>query len=240
VSRSVRETVDAGGPAFIVVPAIDTGGGNGGEILEDGTTGMNDVRSLTARLEAEEFKGVSIASMHGRLSRQTREQIMGQFRNGRIKVLVATTVIEVGVDVPNATIMVVEHADRFGLAQLHQLRGRVGRGAKSSACILLADPVTPEGEARLQVMAKTSDGFELAEKDMELRGPGEVIGIRQAGMPAFKVADLMRDRDLLNMARRDAAKWIQGSPVLDKPEEALLRRRLLKAYGPWLGLADVG
>jgi ATP-dependent DNA helicase RecG len=142
--------------------------------------------------------------------------------------------------VPNATIMVVEHADRFGLAQLHQLRGRVGRGAKSSACILLADPVTPEGEARLQVMAKTPDGFELAEKDMELRGPGEVIGVRQAGMPAFKVADLMRDRDLLNMARRDAAKWIQGSPVLDKPEEALLRRRLLKAYGPWLGLADVG
>jgi ATP-dependent DNA helicase RecG len=277
VYRYVRERVDKGDQAYIVVPAIDTGGGLGAaqptvdrasgpaggfpeaQVVKGGPHsgpearstvegapkgaeegGLNDVRSLTSRLEAEELKGVSVASMHGRLSRQAREQIMGQFRNGRIKVLVATTVIEVGVDVPNATIIVVEHADRFGLAQLHQLRGRVGRGAKASACILLGDPVTPDGEARLHVMAKTADGFELAEKDMELRGPGEVIGTRQAGMPAFKVADLMRDRDLLNLARRDAAKWIEGSPVLDKPEETLLRRRLLKAYGPWLGLADVG
>jgi ATP-dependent DNA helicase RecG len=260
VYRYVRERVEAGDQAFIVVPAIDTGGGavdrasgaepgraddpqSGPEARPTGLIeerGLNDVRSLTARLEDGELQGIPIASMHGRLSRATREQIMQRFRAGQIKVLVATTVIEVGVDVPNATLMVVEHADRFGLAQLHQLRGRVGRGEKPSVCVLLGDPVTEDGAARLQVMADTGDGFELAEKDMEIRGPGEVIGTRQAGMPAFKVADLMRDRDLLRLARRDAAAWIESSASLEKPEEALLRRRLLKTYGPWLGLADVG
>ena len=165
---------------------------------------------------------------------------MGQFRLGRIKALVATTVIEVGVDVPNATVMIVEHADRFGLAQLHQLRGRVGRGARPSVCVLLADPVTAEGAQRVKILSETTDGFELAERDMELRGPGELFGTKQAGMPPFKVADLMKDRDLLNLARRDAAKWIERSPGLAAPEEQLLKRRLIKAHGPWLGLGDVG
>ncbi len=226
----VRQRIDAGDQAYIVVPAIDTGEGEG----------LSDVRTLQSRLEQNELKDVRVAAMHGRLARKTRESIMARFRAGTIKALVATTVIEVGVDVPNATVMVVEHADRFGLAQLHQLRGRVGRARKKSVCILIGEPVTPEAQARLAVMAETSDGFTLAEKDMEIRGPGEVFGTRQAGMPPFKVADLMRDRELLNMARRDAAAWIERSPRLDRPDEAVLLRRLIKAHGQWLGLGDVG
>jgi ATP-dependent DNA helicase RecG len=136
--------------------------------------------------------------------------------------------------------MIVEQADRFGLAQLHQLRGRVGRGAKSSACYLIADPTTEGGEARLSVMERSTDGFELAEKDLEIRGMGELFGTKQAGMAPFKVAEPVRDRELLNLARRDAAAWIKASATLNKPEELLLRKRLMKAHGKFLGLGDVG
>jgi ATP-dependent DNA helicase RecG len=145
--------------------------------------------------------------------------------------------------VPNSTTMIVENADRFGLAQLHQLRGRVGRGEKRSACVLIGPPgdlVTPEAQQRLDTVAGTSDGFLLAERDMEIRGPGVLFGIRQSGLPPFKVADLTRDLDLLKMARRDAAAWIQASPNLAAPNEALILRRLIKAHGQWIGLGDVG
>ncbi len=228
----VRKRLDDGDQAYIVVPAIDTGA----------EEGLNDLRTVQARLESPggPLDGKRIAALHGRLSPQTREHVMARFRAGLIDALVATTVIEVGVDVPNATVMVVEHADRFGLAQLHQLRGRVGRGPKPSVCVLIGEPTTEEAAARLRVIARTSDGFELAEQDLEIRGPGELFGVRQAGIPPFKVADLMHDRELLGMARRDAAAWIARSPTLEGPGEALLRRRLLKAHGAWLGLADVG
>ena len=185
--------------------------------------------------------GRRVAALHGRLGRETRDAVMERFRLGLIDVLVATTVIEVGVDVPEATVMVVEHADRFGLAQLHQLRGRVGRGAGASACYLVADDgMTAEAGERLAVLESTHDGFVLAEKDFEIRGPGELFGTRQSGLPPFKVADLMRDRDLLALAKRDAAGWIARSPLLALPGEDLVRRRLLKAYGECLGLGDVG
>ncbi|MCA9298337.1 MAG: ATP-dependent DNA helicase RecG, partial [Phycisphaerales bacterium] len=199
----VRERVEAGDQAYVVVPAIDTGTSSGGS--------MRDLRSTVAELEAI-FEGRRVAAMHGRLKPATRERIMHRFRNGQIDVLVATTVIEVGVDVPNATLMVIEHADRFGLAQLHQLRGRVGRGSKKSVCVLIGDTQTEEGALRLQVMANVRDGFELAERDLEIRGPGEVFGARQAGMAPFRVADLMADLDLLRLARRDASAWIERSP----------------------------
>ncbi|MFA6045677.1 MAG: ATP-dependent DNA helicase RecG [Phycisphaerales bacterium] len=232
--EDVAARVARGEQAYVVVPAIEPGeAGTGGEPIRD-------VRTVQTELESRWLKGVRIASMHSRLARDTREATMERFRLGEIKVLVATTVIEVGVDVPNATAIVVEQADRFGLAQLHQLRGRVGRGLLLSKCWLIADPVTPEGEQRLAVMCATTDGFVLAEKDLEIRGPGEVFGTRQSGLPPFKVADLMRDRALLDMARRDAAAWVKRSPVLAYPEEAVLRRRLLKSYGDTLGLADVG
>jgi len=233
----VRKRLDTGDQAYIVVPAIDTGAsaaGSGGD--ED----LADLRSVMARLEAHEFAGKRIAAMHGRLSARTRDQVMHRFRAGLIDALVATTVIEVGVDVPNATVMVIEHAEMFGLAQLHQLRGRVGRGKKRSVCVLIGEPKTPDGELRLAAIAKTTDGFALAEKDLEIRGPGEVFGQRQAGAPPFKVADLMRDRELLVMARRDAGAWIERSPELRGPGEDLLRKRLLRQHGKWLGLGDVG
>jgi ATP-dependent DNA helicase RecG len=239
VYEYIRKRLDAGEQAYIVVPAIDSGASTAGQ---GGDEELNDLRTVMARLEAHEFAGKRIAALHGRLKRDTREAIMSRFRAGSIDALVATTVIEVGVDVPNATIMVVEHADHFGLAQLHQLRGRVGRGVKKSICVLIASapPLTPDAEARLAAMAATTDGFELAETDLSLRGPGEVFGMRQAGAPPFRVADLMRDRDLLAMARRDAMQWIQRSPTLHAPGEDLLRKRLMKLHGQWLGLGDVG
>jgi len=239
VYQYVRKRIDAGEQAYVVVPAIDTGASSAGH---GGDTELNDLRTVLARLEAHELSGKRVAAIHGRLKRETREAVMQRFRAGQVDALVATTVIEVGVDVPNATIMVIEHAERFGLAQLHQLRGRVGRGSKKSVCVLIGEPAetsTPDAAARLDVMARTSDGFELAEKDLEIRGPGEVFGMKQAGAPPFKVADLMLDRDLLALARKDAKAWVAASPLLDKPEEKTLRTRLFKAHGQWLGLGDV-
>jgi ATP-dependent DNA helicase RecG len=234
----VRERLDAGDQAYIVVPAIAAprAGGAGGD------DEIMNVAALQAALEVEggPLAGVRIAPMHGKLSRELREVVMARFRAGEIKALVATTVIEVGVDVPNATVMVIENADRFGLAQLHQLRGRIGRSGKKSVCILIADAKTEDAGARLAAMVELRDGFAIAEKDMEIRGPGEVFGTRQAGMPPFKIADLVKDAALLRLARRDAAAWIKRSPHLDQPEESLLHKRLLKSHGPWLELGDVG
>ncbi len=223
------ERVAGGEQAFIVVPAIDPS-----EIE------MMDVRTLMGLLENGQLRGRRLAALHGRLKRETREQIMHRFRAGKIDVLVATTVIEVGVDVPNATVMVIENADRFGLAQLHQLRGRVGRGSRASACVLIGDAKTPDAEQRLAALAQTGDGFVLAQRDMEIRGPGEVFGVKQSGMPPFRVADLSRDTDLLSMASRDAREWIERTDGLQGEGDALVRRRLLKAHGRWLGLGDVG
>jgi ATP-dependent DNA helicase RecG len=234
VYKFVRQRIDEGDQAYIVVPAID----RSGHINPDADA--PDVRSLLARLEQSDLSGKRLAALHGRLKRPTREHIMERFRSGLIDALIATTVIEVGVDVPNATVVVVEQADRFGLAQLHQLRGRVGRGGKRSVCLCIGEPKTPDAQQRLDTIATTADGFALAERDMEIRGPGEVFGLRQSGMPPFKVADLARDLDLLKMAKRDAQAWIVRSPNLANREDALIRRRLLKAHGQWLGLGDVG
>jgi ATP-dependent DNA helicase RecG len=153
---------------------------------------------------------------------------------------VATVVIEVGVDVPQATVMVVEHAERFGLAQLHQLRGRVGRSDQRSVCALIGTPTTDEARKRLEAIGSTDDGFAISELDLGIRGPGELFGARQSGLPPFRVADLTRDIELLNQARADATAWIERSPDLSKPEEALLRRKLLAVYGEALGIGDMG
>jgi ATP-dependent DNA helicase RecG len=228
----LRERVERGEQGYVVVPAIEPG--------KAGEQQLVDVGTVQRALEDIYLPGKRVATLHGQLKRDTREAAMERFRLGKIDVVVATTVIEVGVDVANATIMIVEQADRFGLAQLHQLRGRVGRGAKSSACYLIADPTTEGGEARLSVMERSTDGFELAEKDLEIRGMGELFGTKQAGMAPFKVAEPVRDRELLNLARRDAAAWIKASATLNKPEELLLRKRLMKAHGKFLGLGDVG
>lgn len=230
VYNRVRTAIEAGDQAYVVVPAIDA----------NDEIGLVGVREVTQELESSLLEGVRVATVHGRLKRQTREHIMERFRRGLIDVLVATTVIEVGVDVPNATVMVIEQADRFGLAQLHQLRGRVGRGSKPSWCCLVSDPKTPDGAERLRVLTESRDGFRIAERDFEIRGPGEIFGSRQSGLPPFRVADLVRDTDLLALARRDAQDWVERSPTLSDPNEQTLRRRVLKTHGGWIGLGDVG
>jgi ATP-dependent DNA helicase RecG len=190
-------------------------------------------------LAAGPFVGLRLGVVHGQMPRDRREEAMESFRAGRLDVLVATTVIEVGVDVPNASLMVVEHADRFGLAQLHQLRGRVGRGTRRSLCVFVGDPVTEDGRRRLEAIASTDDGFEIAELDLAIRGPGELFGARQSGLPPFAVADLARDQELLRLARRDARAWIERDPTLADPAHQALRRKLMRTYGGALGLGDV-
>ncbi len=234
------ERIEAGEQVYVVVPTIDPAGEDLGTETDNSQGTLRSVRSLVDELEGGLLAGKRIGAIHGRLKRETREHIMERFRCGLIDCLVATTVIEVGVDVPNATVMIVEHADRFGLAQLHQLRGRVGRGGERSYCYLVAQPTTDDARQRLAALCETTDGFELAERDLAIRGPGEVFGTRQSGAASLKVADLMADRELLAMARRDARAWIERSPTLSKPEEAVLLRRLLQKYGHALGLGDVG
>jgi ATP-dependent DNA helicase RecG len=218
----------AGEQAYIVVPVVD-----------ESAAALKDVRTHLESLQTGPLRGLRLAAVHGRLKRDARESIMQRFRAGHVDALIATTVIEVGVDVPNASLMVIEHADRFGLAQLHQLRGRIGRGSKRSLCVLIADPVSDEAAARLAAIASTTDGFRIAELDLELRGPGDVFGARQSGAPPFLVAKLPDDLRLLQLARRDARAWIEENPTLEGERDALLRKRLIKAHGKWLGLGDV-
>lgn len=232
VYARVRERLERGEQAYVVVPAIETND-------EAGAKSLRSVASMVRRLGEHELHGFRVAGVHGKRPRAARERVMARFRAGTIDALVATTVIEVGVDVPNASVMVVEHADRFGLAQLHQLRGRVGRGSLASACYLIADDPTPDGLERLNALCSTNDGFELAETDLRLRGPGELIGARQSGAAPFRLARFPEDMELLLLCRRDARAWVERSPRLSETDEALLKRRLLKAHGGALGLSDI-
>ncbi|MFK7960431.1 MAG: helicase-related protein [Phycisphaerales bacterium] len=230
VQEIMGETVDRGEQVYVVVPAVEG----------DDDQELTSVSGRVAQLEAGPLHGRRIAGVHGRLSADDRAATMDAFHAGEIDVLVATTVIEVGVDVANATLMVVEDADRFGLAQLHQLRGRVGRGDRPGRCLLVADPATDDGTRRLEAIAATTDGFEIAEADLLIRGPGEVFGTRQSGLAPFRVADLVRDRRLLTLARKDAEAWIDRSPELRADGESLLRSRVLRRHGRAFGLGDVG
>jgi ATP-dependent DNA helicase RecG len=195
---------------------------------------------MHAQLQANELAGLKLGLLHGRMSADDKEVAMARFKRGEIDVLVATTVIEVGVDVPNATVMVVENSDRFGLAQLHQLRGRVGRGAARSFCILLTGAqITPEAEQRLDAMVQTQDGFLLAELDLQQRGPGEFFGTRQAGLPAFRVADLTRDRDLLELAKREASAFVETpDATIPRPEIEAVWARLKQQWQRRYGLVE--
>ena len=177
--------------------------------------------------------------LHGKMKNEDKQRVMADFAAGRIDVLVATTVIEVGIDVPNATVMMVHHAERFGLSQLHQLRGRVGRGRSASYCLLMTGSETPLGWQRLSVLAATNDGFRIAEEDLRLRGPGELAGIRQHGLPELKVADLVTDLDLLEAARADGRQIIDADPRLDRSEHVALRRALIRRLGGKIPLIDV-
>jgi len=186
------------------------------------------------------FPDLKVALIHGRIKSEERMRIMEEFKKGNIHILVTTTVIEVGVDIPNASIMVIEHPERFGLAQLHQLRGRIGRGEKDSYCFLILPNINDEKILlRLSYFVKSDDGFYLAEKDLELRGPGEFFGTRQHGLPEFKIADLIKDKDLLLMAKRDAFKIIEEDPNLIKFENRIVKENLLRKFADKVELARV-
>ncbi|MHC4975581.1 MAG: ATP-dependent DNA helicase RecG [Planctomycetota bacterium] len=214
---------------YVVVPMIEGG--------EDAL--LRDVATTRERLAAGTLSHASVEVLHGRMKSEERNEIMERFRAGQIDCLVATTVIEVGVDVSNATLVIVEHAERFGLAQLHQLRGRVGRGTEQSTCVLLTQTTTEDATRRLDAMAESTDGFVIAERDLEIRGIGQIVGTRQSGRSGLKLAVFPDDFELLQMARRDAQEWIAQSPRLSRPLDTLLRSRLMKAHGSELETAGI-
>jgi ATP-dependent DNA helicase RecG len=201
---------------------------------------LRSATEMFEHLQTTSLKGLKLGLLHGRMSADEKEITMARFKRGEISVLVSTTVIEVGVDVPNSTVMVVEHADRFGLAQLHQLRGRVGRGAAKSYCILLTGAsISPEAEQRLDAMVRTQNGFELAEFDLQQRGPGEFFGTRQAGLPEFRVANLARDREILELAKTEAARFVESpDPAMPRSEIEAVWSRLKLQWQRRYGLVE--
>jgi ATP-dependent DNA helicase RecG len=231
VYRIVEEEVKKGRQVFIVYPLVE----------ESEKLDLMDATQMAEHLQKDVFPGFRIGLLHGRMKSDEKEAIMGEFKERAIHILVATTVIEVGIDVPNASVMVVEHAERFGLSQLHQLRGRIGRGQYPSKCILLAQyRSSEEAKIRLRAMEQTNDGFKIAEQDLELRGPGEFFGIRQSGLPDFRVAHLIRDTPILIEARREAFRLVQGDPDLEKPSHSALKDVLKKRWKGRLELATIG
>jgi ATP-dependent DNA helicase RecG len=227
----IARELAAGRQGYIVYPLVD----------ESEKSDLQDATAAAERLQSRIFPDYRIGLLHGRMRPEEKEVVMGAFRDRQLDLLVATTVIEVGIDVPNATVMMIEHAERFGLAQLHQLRGRVGRGAQRSHCLLVhAERCSDEGRRRLQVMAQTTDGFRIAEADLEIRGPGEFLGTRQSGIPDFRVANLLRDGRVLEEAREDAFRLAEDPGLLTEPGYRHTRQTLLARWGSRLELASIG
>ena len=263
----VRKEVNEGRQAYIVYPLVE----------ESEKLDLEAVMQAAERLRTTEFPGMNVGILHGRMKSDERAEIMKAFRAGDVHILVATTVIEVGVDVPNATVMVIEHADRFGLAQLHQLRGRVGRGAQRSFCFLISsagrrrdpEPDVPTGQGaydpvlpfatetamdrppmptgttqtaaqRLKAMVQCADGFAIAEQDLRIRGPGEMLGTRQSGIPEFRVMNLVRDAPALEQARQEAFALMEQDPQLSQPDHQLLKATVLRKWQTKLELGTIG
>ncbi|WP_124099848.1 ATP-dependent DNA helicase RecG [Ruminococcus sp. Marseille-P6503] len=215
----VKERLDEGRQGYIVCPAV-----------EESELDVQSVKSYAEKLAAEDFRGYAIGLLHGRLPSAEKESVMQRFKDGEIDLLVSTTVVEVGVDVPNAAVMVIENSDRFGLSQLHQLRGRVGRGQHKSYCILITDNVTEEIRKRLRILSGTSDGFRISEEDLKLRGPGDFFGSRQHGLPRLKIADMSQDTDILLLAQKTAGLVTESDPDLEAPENKGLREAAQRLF----------
>jgi ATP-dependent DNA helicase RecG len=207
------------------------------ESAEAQATSLNEAYESLANGPLEAFR---LGLVHGRLTQAEKDAAMEDFRSGRTQALIATSVVEVGVDVPNATVMTIEGADHFGLAQLHQLRGRISRGAFPGYCTAFTTSETDDVKQRIEAFVSTTDGFRLAELDFALRGPGHLLGTQQSGMPPLMIADLERDREILNEARRDAQAIVELDPGLADPAFAKIRRMVLSRFGHALELADVG
>jgi ATP-dependent DNA helicase RecG len=263
----VRKKLLEGRQAYVIAPLVDSSSGespleeaplfqeeddvrradsrsNQNESLdeqpEDGSPPPQGVEQLFESLAHGPLEAFRVGLLHGRMTPREKEAAMAAFRSGQTQVLVATTVIEVGVDVPNATIMTIEDGHRFGLSQLHQLRGRICRGTHPGYCTVFAEVKTEESRARLEAFVGSTDGFELAEIDFQLRGPGDILGTQQHGLPPLRIADLHRDSDVLQEAREDARQLVADDPGLALPQHALLRKMMLHRYGQVLELGDVG
>ncbi len=225
-----RKGLREGRQGYVVAPLVE----------ESEQLDVASIQAAYEHLANGELEAFRLGLVHGRMTAAEKDAVMARFRSGEVQVLVSTSVVEVGVDVPNATLMTILSGERFGLAQLHQLRGRIGRGGQPGYCGVFAESSTAAAEERLKTFEKSADGFELAETDFRLRGPGEVVGTRQHGLPPLRVADLVRDRAVLQEARGDALELVAADPGLAQPQHAALRRQMLSRYGTSLELGDVG
>jgi len=231
VYQAISAELAKGHQAFIVYPLVEQS-----ENLD-----LKDATNMAGHLQKDIFPDYQVGLIHGKMKEKEKDTVMQEFLANKINILVSTTVIEVGIDVPRASLMVIEHAERFGLSQLHQLRGRVGRRDIQSSCILLADyKCSADARKRLKVMEKTTDGFALAEEDLAIRGPGDFLGTRQSGLPDFRIASIIRDARILNDAKEDAFGLAARDPLLEKPEHAILKEALLAKWQGKLELARTG
>ena len=225
----VRRQVEEGRQVYIICPAVEDSGAQEGEGASPAMD-LKAVKSYAARLQEQVFPDLRVALLHGRLRPREKEAVMAAFAAGEVQILVSTTVVEVGVDVPNASLIVIENADRFGLSQLHQLRGRVGRGKHQSYCVLVTSTRSPETMQRLRTLASTTDGFKISEEDLKLRGPGDFFGSRQHGLPQMKIADLAGDTRLLSQAQEAARKLLREDPELSRPEDRPVLERVRQLF----------
>ncbi len=227
----IEKEIQRGRQAYIVYPLVEES-----EKLEE----IKAATEMADHFQADVFPHLRVGLLHGRMRSVEKQEVMGRFKNREIDILVSTTVIEVGIDVPNASLMLIENAGRFGLSQMHQLRGRVGRGTHKSSCHLIIGPTTEDGIRRIKAMTRTNDGFELAEADLEIRGPGEFFGTRQSGLPDFKIANILRDASLLEFAKSEANRLAKADPSLSQPAHRVLKQVLQTQWAGHLKMASIG
>lgn len=220
INNFIKKELDKGRQAYVVCPLIE----------ENEELDLTAAEAIYKEYKEKIFKQYSVGFLHGKMKNKEKDNIMNEFKQGKIQIIISTTVIEVGVNVPNATLMIIENADRFGLATLHQLRGRVGRSVYESYCILKTKNRSKEAFKRLEIMVKSNNGFEIAEKDLELRGPGDYFGTRQHGLPEFKLANLMKDIELLSLTNNVAKELLKEDPKLENEHNLKIKEELYRKY----------
>ena len=220
VYNYIKKFLDEGRQAYIVCPLVE----------ENETLDITSATEYYENLKDGDFKNYSVGLLHGKMKPKQKDEVMRDFSDGKIQLLIATTVIEVGIDVPNAVVMLIENAERFGLSQLHQLRGRIGRGKYKSSCILISDSRSDDTKKRLNVIKNSCDGFVIADEDFKLRGPGDFLGNRQHGLPDMKIADIFADRETLQLAGREAERMIEEDPTLSLKENAGIKSEIVRLY----------